>query len=599
MFAHNRLVRLLGAFFLLSAFGVAEGPRQVAHAEGPNAIVTVASSVNTGGDACQDTFLNRNDDLSTGAVPIGFTANFFGVAYNNLYVNNNGNVTFDGPLGTYTPFNLLSTSTKIIAPFFGDVDTRAAGSDVVLYSIGTGTYEGRPTFCANWVNVGYYSFGTDKLNSFQLLLIDRSDVGVGDFDIVFNYDKIQWEAGSASGGSGGLGGASARVGYSNGTNTAFELPGSAVNGAFLDSNTTTGLIYNSLNSTQLGRYTFAARNGIVLQEICGNGLDDDNDGAVDEGCGTNQAPTPDAGADTGGDEGSTIALSGSALDPDAGDTVSTSWSYTAGAGVDAGATCTIADASAISTTISCTDDGQYTVTLTADDGVNPAVSDSANLAVGNALPAVTAAGPAASVSCGANNASLNVSFSDAGANDTHTASLEWGDGSTPDTVDPALTGFTAWHTYALAGVYNATATVTDDDGGSGADSSNSVTVDYTVVGGGILPPINQDGTSVFKQKSTIPVKIKLADCDGSYPSDLAPEISVEQISAAAPPVSINEPISTSAADTTGVMRFSLSDNQYIYNLAANQLADSAATYRVIVSVPETGQTATATFGIKP
>ena len=41
--------------------------------------------------------LAANDDGSTGLVDIGFTVNFFGSNYNQLYVNNNGNVTFTSP----------------------------------------------------------------------------------------------------------------------------------------------------------------------------------------------------------------------------------------------------------------------------------------------------------------------------------------------------------------------------------------------------------------------------------------------------------------------------------------------------------------------
>ncbi len=237
-----------------------------ARAAGPNAIVSVPSAGST--DTCRDTTLARNDDGSTGAIALPFVMNFFGVNYGQVYVNNNGNLTFTGPMSTYTPFPIQTTATPIIAPFFADVDTRGALSSPVTYSglpagqsYGWGTFGGRPTFCANWVNVGYYSGGTDKLNSFQVLLVDRSDVGAGDFDIVFNYDQIQWEAGSASGGRGGLGGSPARVGYSNGVRTSFELPGSGVVGAFLDSNNASGLTHNSRNSLQLGRYIFNVRSG--------------------------------------------------------------------------------------------------------------------------------------------------------------------------------------------------------------------------------------------------------------------------------------------------------------------------------------------------
>ncbi|KOX04340.1 hypothetical protein ADK66_26895, partial [Micromonospora sp. NRRL B-16802] len=70
-------------------------------------------------------------------------------------------------------------------------------------------------------------------------------------------------------------------------------------------------------------------------------------------------------------------MNGSARDD--GGAPSTRWSYTAGSDVDAGATCAFEDAGTPVTTISCTDDGTFTVTLTADDGVNGAVSDSATV----------------------------------------------------------------------------------------------------------------------------------------------------------------------------------------------------------------------------
>jgi hypothetical protein len=207
---------------------------------------------------CAANTLPANDDGSTGEVGLPFTVDFFGATYNSIYVNNNGNVTFEAPMLTFTPFNLLTTETVIIAPFFGDVDTQGEGSGVLTY--GATTFGGRTTFCANWINVGYFSSRTDKLNSFQLLLVDRSDVGAGDFDIIMNYDRIQWETGNASGGVDGLGGSSARVGYSNGVDTAFELPGSATNGAFLDSSPG-GLIHNSRDSFLNGRYVFPVRSG--------------------------------------------------------------------------------------------------------------------------------------------------------------------------------------------------------------------------------------------------------------------------------------------------------------------------------------------------
>ena len=236
--------------------------------------------------------LPRNDDRSTGFVPFGFPVDFVCHSYSGAFLNNNGNVTFTAPLSTFTPFDLSSTMVVIIAPFFADVDTGGTGSGVLTY--GNDVVDGHSAFGVLWdgVGVGYFSGHTDKLNKFELILIDRSDVAPGAFDIEFDYDQIQWEAGDVSGGSGGLGGISARAGFSDGTGrpgTSVQLSGSGVNGAFLDSNTTGGLIHNSINGDQPGRYVFAVRRPPTCQfegpfgdSTCFDGIDNDGDGLVDE-----------------------------------------------------------------------------------------------------------------------------------------------------------------------------------------------------------------------------------------------------------------------------------------------------------------------------
>ncbi|MCC7283444.1 MAG: VPLPA-CTERM sorting domain-containing protein [Acetobacteraceae bacterium] len=203
--------------------------------------------------------LPANDDGSTGFVSFGLTLDFFGTSYTGGFVNNNGNVTFGGPLSTFTPFPIVSNGLPMLAPFFADVDTRGAGSQLVTY--GTGTFGGNATFGVNWVDVGYYPAAYDKLNSFQLLIVDRSDIAAGDADIYFNYDQIQWETGGASGGSSGLGGNSARAGLTNGTGFAYELPGAAINGAYLDSGP--DALIDSSNVNDPGRWIFQVRNGTV------------------------------------------------------------------------------------------------------------------------------------------------------------------------------------------------------------------------------------------------------------------------------------------------------------------------------------------------
>lgn len=214
-----------------------------------------------------DNTLPANDDGSTGAVGIGFNINFFGTNYSSLFVNNNGNATFSGPLSTFTPSGITGVSTPMLAPFFADVDTRGAGSGLVQY--GQDTIGGRNVFGINWINVGYYNSHTDKLNSFQLIITDRSDIAAGDFDFEFNYDNIDWETGDASGGSGGFGGVSAAAGWTNGAGAFFQFPGSLVNGALLDGGPN-ALISDSLNSQIDGQYIFQVRNGQVVDP--GNGV---------------------------------------------------------------------------------------------------------------------------------------------------------------------------------------------------------------------------------------------------------------------------------------------------------------------------------------
>ncbi|MCC7050118.1 MAG: VCBS domain-containing protein [Alphaproteobacteria bacterium] len=191
--------------------------------------------------------------------------NFFGTTYNALFVNNNGNITFTGPLNTFTPSQIgAGFNAPIIAPFWADVDTRgtdnvpptpggnSTGSDNVYYDLDAANH----VFTVTWDDVGYFSGATDKVNAFQLQLIDRGD---GNFDIVFRYESINWTTGNASGGSGGLGGSPARGGYTAGDGTHyFELPGSGNQGSVLAWDESTG------NTGQVGVYVFQVRGGQVV-----------------------------------------------------------------------------------------------------------------------------------------------------------------------------------------------------------------------------------------------------------------------------------------------------------------------------------------------
>ena len=206
--------------------------------------------------------LPANDDGSTGLVNLGFTANINSTNFTQTYVNNNGNITFTNPLGTFTPSAISGGAFgPIIAAFFADVDTRAAGSLPVTY--GSTTLGGFNVFGVDYIHVGVFP-SQPIFNDFQMILTDRSDTGAGNFDIQFNYDTIVWEAGTASNApAGGLGGTSALVGYWTSPTSNFTLPGSLVNGALVNGGPN-ALISHSLNSNILGQYNFQVRNGTVI-----------------------------------------------------------------------------------------------------------------------------------------------------------------------------------------------------------------------------------------------------------------------------------------------------------------------------------------------
>jgi gliding motility-associated-like protein len=154
----------------------------------------------------------KNDDGSLGPISIPFTFSLYGTIYDQLWINTNGNITFDGALATYNPEG-FPINTPMIAPFWADVDTRDSNVDGGLI-----TYKINPTsIIITWTNVGYYAFNTDKRNTFQLVITNGQDpvIGIGN-NVAFFYDDMQWTTGAVSGGSMGFGGYPATVGINKG-----------------------------------------------------------------------------------------------------------------------------------------------------------------------------------------------------------------------------------------------------------------------------------------------------------------------------------------------------------------------------------------------
>jgi trimeric autotransporter adhesin len=161
------------------------------------------------------------------------------------------------------------------------------------------------------------------------------------------------------------------------------------------------------------------------------------------------------------DEGSSFDLTATA-----DGATSTTWSASGGTGH-----CTFADPEALDTSVTCDDNGTYTLTLTANDGVNPPVTATEHLLVDNVPPSLSLTATIGGLTVTANGA-----VSDPGTNDVLSCSFVWGDGATT-TSAPTGGVCTSMHTYGVSEPsYTVTVTASDDDGGA---TTKSVTVSPT------------------------------------------------------------------------------------------------------------------------
>jgi hypothetical protein len=139
----------------------------------------------------------------------------------------------------------------------------------------------------------------------------------------------------------------------------------------------------------------------------------------------------------------------------------------AAAGTNASSSCVFAD------------DGTYTVKGRIFDKDDGAATYAAAVVVQNAPPEVgPILAPTAPVPVGT-TVNASAPFTDPGVLDTHTAVVEWGDGTSSNEMVAVHAGSgtaSGSHVYATPGVYTVTLTVTDDDGGSDAELYQYVVV---------------------------------------------------------------------------------------------------------------------------
>ncbi len=188
----------------------------------------------------------------------------------------------------------------------------------------------------------------------------------------------------------------------------------------------------------------------------------------------NSPPIANAGGPYSIAEGSSLSLDGSgSYDPDLLDTLTYSWDVN-GDGV-------FGDASGVSQTLSWAqlqmlgiNDGPLTVAnvrVRVDDGQAHVVDSPVTmLTVTNVEPVMAGfiSGPATAVP--GQSVSYSVAFTDVGSLDSHTVSINWGDGNftsgtVTETIGTGIGSAMGSHTYAGHGIYTITFTLTDDDQG--------------------------------------------------------------------------------------------------------------------------------------
>ncbi|UCE37531.1 MAG: PKD domain-containing protein [Thermoplasmata archaeon] len=183
--------------------------------------------------------------------------------------------------------------------------------------------------------------------------------------------------------------------------------------------------------------------------------DDDGDIGFDSASVTitNTAPVADCGGPYSGYEGTAIALSGSASDPGA-DSLTYEWDLDNDGLFD--------DATGQNPEWTWYDNGVFTISLRVSDSDGGEDSDKEIVTINNVAPTADAGGPYSE------DEGSVVSFtgvaSDPGSLDTFTYYWDFGDGESSSQQNPT-------HVYSDDGIYIATLTVTDDDGGTNSNNT--------------------------------------------------------------------------------------------------------------------------------
>uniref|UniRef100_A0A3B3U007 NIDO domain-containing protein n=1 Tax=Poecilia latipinna TaxID=48699 RepID=A0A3B3U007_9TELE len=153
------------------------------------------------------TIMSESDDGDSPRIPLLQSFKYFGQSYPQIYVNQNGHLTFNAAWSSYFPQHFPMYGTRdIIAPFWTDLDNRENGEIYyVQYTNGSllqqvtqdiNTYFPDLNFQANWIfiatwhEVAYFSM-TGTQTTFQAVLTTNNHSSF----VLMNYGSIASIAG--------------------------------------------------------------------------------------------------------------------------------------------------------------------------------------------------------------------------------------------------------------------------------------------------------------------------------------------------------------------------------------------------------------------
>ncbi|KAL1264776.1 hypothetical protein QQF64_005131 [Cirrhinus molitorella] len=195
------------------------------------------------------------DDGSSSGIQLLSSFMFFGRTYQQIYVNNNGHLTFNQPSSAYTPYSFPAKGSQdIIAGLWTNLDNQVKG--VVSYQQYTSgnvltratqdinTYFPNLNFSASWVfaakwnKVPYFNLASTN-TSFQVVLISGSNYSF----ILMNYGDIN------------VTGHPVQAGYDTIDSTHYFVIPESVNGSSISN------LRNSSNVNVPGRWAFRVDSG--------------------------------------------------------------------------------------------------------------------------------------------------------------------------------------------------------------------------------------------------------------------------------------------------------------------------------------------------